>query len=113
MDLLSERILKTEYSNKFDSIRKDMMIMSYYKYGPLQTNHGKENHMDAIANLKLRLAKYEETGNTEYLCDVANFAMIEFMSPQKENAVYVGTDNSNCKLEGFGINEIIREMEEN
>lgn len=31
-----EDILRTEYSEKFDNIRKNMMIVSYYKYGPLK-----------------------------------------------------------------------------
>ena len=36
-----EDILRTEYSEKFDNIRKNMMIVSYYKYGPLKDNYGK------------------------------------------------------------------------
>ena len=28
-----EEILKTEYSNHFDDIRKNLVIQSYYKYG--------------------------------------------------------------------------------
>lgn len=29
-------ILKTEYSEKFDEIRKAMMVTSYFKYGSMQ-----------------------------------------------------------------------------
>ena len=101
-----EKILKTEYSEKFDKIRKDMMIMSYYKYGPLKDNYGTYKCMNAVENLKIRLDKYLETGNTEYLCDVANFAMLEFMNPSIEGAKYIPTDNPNCDISGFSINEI-------
>ncbi len=101
-----EKILKTEYSEQFDKIRKDMMIMSYYKYGPLKDNYGTYKCMNAIENLKIRLDKYLETGNTEYLADVANFAMLEFMNPSIEGAKYTPTDNPNCELAGFAINEI-------
>lgn len=100
------KILKTEYSEQFDKIRKDMMIMSYYKYGPLKDNYGTYKCMNAIENLKIRLEKYLETGNTEYLADVANFAMLEFMNPSIEGAKYQPTDNPNCELAGFAINEI-------
>lgn len=99
-------ILKTEYCEKFDKIRKDMMIMSYYKYGPLKDNYGNYKCMNAIENLKIRLDKYLETGNTEYLCDVANFAMLEFMHPSIDGAKYIPTDNPNCEISGFSINEI-------
>ena len=50
-----EDILRTEYSEKFDNIRKNMMIVSYYKYGPLKDNYGKYKCMNAIENLKIRL----------------------------------------------------------
>ena len=101
-----EKILKTEYSEKFDKIRKDMMIMSYYKYGPLKDNYSKYKCMNAIENLKIRLQKYLDSGNTEYLCDVANFAMLEFMHPSIDGAAYRPTDNPNCEIAGFSINEI-------
>lgn len=101
-----EKILSTEYSERFDKIRKDMMVMSYYKYGPVKDNYSNYKCMKAIENLKIRLDKYLETGNTEYLCDVANFAMLEFMHPSIEGASYKPTDNPQCELAGFSINEI-------
>lgn len=99
-------ILSTEYSERFDNIRKNMMIMSYYKYGPLKDNYGNYKCMNAIENLKIRLQKYLDTGNTEYLADVANFAMLEFMHPSIEGARYKPTDNPDCEISGFSINEI-------
>ena len=104
--MTNKDILKTEYSEKFDNIRKNMMIMSYYKYGSLKDNYNKYKCMNAVENLKIRLQKYLDTGNTEYLADVANFAMIEFMNPSIEGATYKPTDNPDCKLSGFSINEI-------
>lgn len=105
-------ILKSEYSEKFDSIRKSMMVTSYYKYGPVRKNHDEYMCMDAIANLKRRLEMYEETGNTEFLADVANFAMIEFMYPRRKGAYYKPTDSGACETIGFGVNEVNREVEE-
>lgn len=101
-----DRILSTEYSEKFDEIRKKMMLMSYYKYGALKENYVKYKCMDAIGNIKKRLEKYEETGNTEFLADAANFCMIEFMYPSIEGARYTPTDSGACEVKGFGINEI-------
>lgn len=101
-----EDILKTEYSERFDKIRKDMMVMSYYKYGPMKENYDKFKCMDALGNIEKRIAKYKETGNTEFLTDVANFAMIEFMYPSIEGARYTPTDSGACDIAGFGINEV-------
>lgn len=99
-------ILKTEYSERFDQIRKYMMVMSYYKYGPLKDNYDKYKCMDALGNIEKRIQKYKETGNTEFLADVANFAMIEFMYPSIQGARYTPTDSGACDISGFSINEI-------
>lgn len=101
-----EAILKTEYSERFDEIRKNMMVVSYFKYGPMRENYGKFKCMDALENIEKRIAKYKETGNTEFLADVANFAMIEFMYPSVEGAKYTPTDSGACEIAGFSINEI-------
>lgn len=68
-----EDILKTEYSERFDEIRKNMMVMSYYKYGSMKDNYDKFKCMDALGNIEKRIQKYKETGNTEFLADVAYF----------------------------------------
>lgn len=101
-----EQILKTEYSEEFDNLRKKMMATSFYKYGSLKENYKTEKCIDAIKSLKQRLNKYLETGNIEFLADAANFAMIEFMYPQHPKAHYKPTDSGACGISGFGVNEI-------
>lgn len=81
-----EAILKTEYNEEFDELRKNRMIMSFYKYGPLRENYENKLVDSPITNLLKRLELYNKTGNKEHLCDVANFAMIEFMYPYHKNA---------------------------
>lgn len=101
-----EKILSTEYSEKFDKIRKDAMVMSHYKYGFIKDNAQKKaiNYLDTI---KLRIKKYEETGNTEFLADVANFCMIEFMYPQHPSGHYKPTDSKESPgLVGMSTKEI-------
>ena len=101
-----EDIQKTEYSERFDKIRKNMMVMSYYKYGSIKENYDKFKCMDALGNIEKRIQKYKETGNTEFLADVANFAMIEFMYPSIDGAKYAPTDSDSCSIAGFSINDI-------
>lgn len=102
----TKQILSTEYSERFDSIRKNMMVMSYYKYGPMEENYKHEKCLNAIGNIEKRLQKYKDTGNTEFLADIANFAMIEFMYPQNPKAHYKPTDTGSCEVIGFGVNEV-------
>lgn len=106
MDKMFEDILKTEYSVRFDDIRKKAMVNSYYKYGPARKNHGEYKCMNAMENIRKRLQKYEETGNLEFLADVANFAMLEFMFPSIEGARYSPTGTDSCELVGFGVNQL-------
>jgi hypothetical protein len=100
----SDDILKTEYSEYFDTLRKNRMVVSYYKYGPLNINY-KQSLIDSIKSLEKRLDMYKKTGNTEFLCDIANFAMIEFMVPQHPLAHFTELDDGKSHIVGMGINE--------
>ena len=79
---MNNALKKNEYSEAFDEKRKGLVEQSYYKYGPARMNFATGN-VDAIGSLRKCLAKFEETGNLEYLCDVANYAMFRFMFPQQ------------------------------
>lgn len=81
----------TEHSESFILGMLQRMLMSYYKYGRVADAY--PDKVDALASLKQRIVKYHETGNTEYLMDVANFAMIEFMHPRQPNAHYKAEDS--------------------
>jgi len=69
----------------------DRMGVSFHKYGPLNDNYPFPG--DALTSLKKRLGKYAEDGNTEWLIDVANFAMIEFLRPAHPDAHFRPTDS--------------------
>lgn len=104
----TEEILSTEYSEEFDQLRKNRMVMSFYKYGPMQTNYG-EKLIDALGSMDLCITKYKKTGNTEYLVDAANYAMIEYMYPQHVNGHFEPTDHSgSAGIVGISINELKR-----
>lgn len=46
-----EIILKTEYSNRFDEVRKNLVVQSYFKYGKASRNFV-SGYVDAIGSLK-------------------------------------------------------------
>lgn len=100
-----ETILKTDYSNAFDEKRRGLIIQSYYKYGKASRNF-KTGNVDAIGSLEKCLTKFKETGNTEYLCDVANYAMFRFMFPQQgEYFRHTGSGES-AGIVGISDNEM-------
>lgn len=90
-------VLKQEYSERFDELRKYAVKVSYFKYGPAKKNFA-EGRVDAVASLRKKLLAYERTGNTEYLVDVANYAMFEFMYPLHPKAHYKATDDDRSTL---------------
>ena len=75
----------------------DHMIFAHHKYNSKemslkerQSTYGKKN---AIKSLRERLKLYLYTGNTEWLIDVANCAMIEYMHPTHKKAHFRATSS--------------------
>lgn len=66
------------------------MTVSFFKYGPIKEAY--PHKVDAVRSLEDRLRLYKETGNMDYLTDIANFAMIESMLPKHPTAHYKPTD---------------------
>jgi len=65
------------------------MCMSEPKYGDIADTYPHKG--DALQGLRDRLQKYEETGNTEWLLDVANMALIEHLHPAHPQAHFRAT----------------------
>lgn len=89
-----------------------MMAMSYYKYGPVKVNM-QERLTDMIPTIEKRWEKYKETGNTEFLADIANMCMMEWRYPQHPKAHYKPTDsNESPGIVGWSVNQM-KEFERN
>lgn len=101
----------TEVSRTFLQGMADRMAISFHKYGPAKVNY--PFPANAIESLRKRLSKYEETGNTEWLIDVANFAMIEYMHPGHPEAHFRATDSNESpglKVDGEGFKQDVSEF---
>lgn len=89
---------RQETSRRFHDLMDSAMMVSFHKYGAVGTAYPEK--VNALDSLRLRLDKYLNgdpakgipAGNAEYLVDVANFAMIEFMHPSLP-AVLIHTDS--------------------
>lgn len=103
--------MTSEYSDEFDRIRKGLVEQSFYKYGPAAVNYGR-GYVDAVGSMEKALEKFKETGNTEYLADVANYAMFRFMYP-KPGEYFKHTDsNESAGIDGMSVREIENFKEE-
>lgn len=81
---------KTEFDPAFVEGMKDRVAVSFHKYGPVA--NAVANKADFVEAIQMRLTKYAVTGNTEWLMDVANYAMFEFMYPSHRRAHFRATD---------------------
>lgn len=81
----------TEYDTQFFEHMVESMAVSYHKYGAIADAY--PDKVDAMSSLRQRLWDYGKTGNMDYLIDIANFAMIEFMRPKHPDAHYEPGDS--------------------
>ena len=102
-----EEILKRDFSTAFVEKMKNAIETSYYKYGWSSKTY--PELAQAHKCIEQRLELYRKTHNTEYLVDVANFAMLEFMHPAYLNAKYTPTDSDkSCGLaDGISYKELM------
>jgi hypothetical protein len=82
----------SEFCEPFVEGMRERMTISYFKYGLVADAYPLK--VDALESLQMRLEKYVETGNKEFLMDAANFAMIEFMHPKHPKAYFEATDSN-------------------
>jgi hypothetical protein len=96
---MPQAVPDSEFCPQFVEGMKARMDVSFYKYGLVADAY--PDKVNAIDSLMARLRLYAvgdekkgiKPGNTEYLVDVANFAMIEFMHPRHPDAHFQGTDD--------------------
>lgn len=104
--------MSKEYSEEFDSLRKNRVKMSFYKYGPASVNFG-EKIVNALESSERCIEKYRKTGNTEYLLDAGNYIMFEYMFPSVPGAYFRATDSSeSAGISGMSVREIEHFAEE-
>ena len=86
-----EQILKRDFSAEFIEKMKNAIETSHYKYGFASKTY--PELAQAYKCAKERLEEYEKTHNKEFLVDVANFVMLEFLYPAFPDAKYTPTDS--------------------
>ena len=86
-----EEILKRDFSEEFVVKMKNAIELSHYKYGWASKTY--PELAQAYKCIAERLDLYFKTLNKDYLIDVANFAMLEYLYPSLDGAYYKPTDS--------------------
>jgi hypothetical protein len=73
-----EEIYNETWSKEFERLMHVQIILGSFRYGRWTERRAKNIKYDYVAFIKRRLDMYQETGNTEYLVDAANGAMLAF-----------------------------------
>nr|DAL12513.1 MAG TPA_asm: hypothetical protein [Bacteriophage sp.] len=102
---VTDGILKTDYSKTFDDKRKALVCQSYYKYGKASKNFSTGN-VDALGCIEKCLEKFKETKNTEYLLDLANYAMFRYMWPQNGEFFKHTDSDGSAGIVGMSVKEM-------
>ena len=104
-----EEIMKRDFSEEFVNKMRNAIEMSHYKYGWMSKTY--PELAQAVKCIQERLDLYNETHNTEYLVDIANFALIEYKHPSYEDARYTPSDSDKSPGLAGGIS--YKELMEN
>lgn len=86
-----DALRKSEWSNEFEQLMRNRLVMGAIRYGKIGAP-GKPTY-DRVASMQKRLAKYTETGNKEFLVDVANLCLLEFVECAHPNAHFSAIDD--------------------
>lgn len=90
---------KTEWSTEFEQYMRNRLIMGAFRYG-LMAEKKKRNKYNLLGTVRSKIKKYVETGNKEYLVDIANYCLLEFECNDHPNAHFHALDDhhDHCKL---------------
>jgi len=86
---------ESEWSPEFEKLMRNRLIMGSIRYGRMghgSTPKGKPKY-DRCESIRKRLKFFEETGNAEWLVDIANMALLMFEEKQHKNFHFDSNDD--------------------
>jgi len=94
------KLRKIQWNTLFEKMCRNRLLIGAYRYGELHTESSKS--CVSVEDIKKRLDLYTETGNLEYLVDVANYAMLEFTYSKHKNVHFKANDDG---IHSIGYNQ--------
>ncbi len=87
-----EELRRTEWSPEFEQLMRNRLIMGAWRYHRLHDR--RRPAYDCVGSIIKRLARYQETGNTEHLVDCANLCLVEFVAGRHPNKHFSASDDA-------------------
>ena len=81
----------SEWSVDFEQLMRNRLILGAVRYGKINLP-GKPIY-NRVASIQKRLVKYSETGNKEFLVDIANLCLLEFVECRHPKAHFDSIDD--------------------
>lgn len=100
-----EDLVRTEWSPQFEQLMRNRMLMGALRYGLLAHKRKIGHKWDLVGAIEAKLRSYKETGNTEYLVDIANYCLLEFECGHHPTKHFAALDdhNDHCKVKAVAI----------
>lgn len=97
----NDAVLSRDWSTEFITKMMKAILLSHEKYGWMSQTY--PELAQAIKCIPDRIDAYNKTHNKDYLIDIANFAMIEYMHSMFSDAHFTPTDSDKSVGLGGGI----------
>lgn len=81
----------SEWSDEFEHLMRLRLLMGRFRYSRIRDPS--RPGFDAVASALRRLERYRETGNLEFLVDVANLCLVEFETSAHPLKHFEATDD--------------------
>lgn len=93
---LEQELKETTWDENFLKLMWNRLLMGRLRYGPKK---GKAPAYAYAKSIQDKIKLYVETGNTELLVDIGNYAMLEFRFGKHPNKHFAATDDADhCKV---------------
>jgi len=86
-----EELKRTEWSVDFETLMRNRLIIGAFRYGRIGVKN--KPKYDRVSSMISRLNKYKETWNKEFLVDVANLCLLEFVECNHPKAHFDSIDD--------------------
>lgn len=97
-----DELRMTEWAPEFERLMRNRLVVGGMRYARFNDPRKGWPHRDNWAWLVKKLELYEQTGNAEYLVDIANYAMVLWRYPQHPNHHFAATDRVDAHHAGEG-----------
>jgi hypothetical protein len=93
---------KSEWSPRFEELMRNRLLMGAFRYGLLEEKRKIGRKWDLVGAIEEKMKLYKDTGNTEYLVDIANYCLLEFECGFHPNKHFRALDDhhNHCKVKG-------------